>query len=202
MGVNRGLNYWQKGADKRILYTAGPFLYAVNAEDGTLISSFGNAGKVDLHTGLPGHTKDYFINANTPGIIYEDLLIQGSRVSESIEAAPGYIRAFHVETGHLNGPSAPFLNQERKAMRPGPRRPGKLLVEPIPGAASVWIRRKELYLFLQVPPLSTSTVEIAMERIYLLIVSWRSMQIQENAFGIIRSFGTTYGIEIYQLRQI
>ena len=101
MGVNRGLNYWAEGEDKRILFTAGAFIYAVNAENGQLLTSFGKEGRVDLHTGLGEHAQSYFINANTPGIIYKDFLIQGSRVSESTEAAPGYIRAFNVKTGAL-----------------------------------------------------------------------------------------------------
>lgn len=36
-----------------------------------------------------------------PGIVYDDLLIIGSRVSENAEAAPGYIRAFDIRTGQL-----------------------------------------------------------------------------------------------------
>ncbi len=98
-GVNRGLVYYAKDDDKRIFYSAGSFLYAVNATDGKLIETFGDGGKIDLHKGLGRNVEDMFIVSNTPGIIYKDLLIMGSRVSESTGAAPGHIRAFDVNTG-------------------------------------------------------------------------------------------------------
>ncbi|HZE84031.1 MAG TPA: PQQ-binding-like beta-propeller repeat protein, partial [Puia sp.] len=39
--ANRGVVYWENGDDRRILYTAGSSLYAVNAETGQAIGSFG-----------------------------------------------------------------------------------------------------------------------------------------------------------------
>ena len=102
MGVNRGLAYHEdsKGSS-RILYSAGRRLYAVNTEDGQLINNFGENGSIDLATGLEEWAEGYFITANSPGIIYKDIIIIGSRVSESIGAAPGHIRAFNVQTGGL-----------------------------------------------------------------------------------------------------
>ena len=101
MGVNRGLAYWTDGEEKRLLVTAGPHIYAINAADGTLFKDFGENGKVDLHDGLDRNVKELFINSNTPGIIYKDKLIMGCRVSESGGAAavPGHIRAYNVKTG-------------------------------------------------------------------------------------------------------
>jgi quinoprotein glucose dehydrogenase len=101
MGVNRGVVYWEDGNDKRILFTAGPFLRAIDATTGAPILSFGNQGKVDLHDGLGRDVPDLFINANTPGIIYKDLLIQGCRASERSPAIPGHIRAYNVRTGEM-----------------------------------------------------------------------------------------------------
>ena len=43
--VNRGLTYWQEGTDKRILFGFGSELYALNAETGLPIHSFGAAGR-------------------------------------------------------------------------------------------------------------------------------------------------------------
>ena len=101
MGVNRGLTYWTDGIEKRLLVTAGPYIYAINAKDGTLFQGFGENGKVDLHDGLERNIQALFINSNTPGIIYKDKLIMGCRVSESGGAGsvPGHIRAYNVKTG-------------------------------------------------------------------------------------------------------
>ena len=51
-GVNRGVTYWSDGNDKRIFFSAGVYLYALNADNGSLIKSFGDKGKVDLREGL------------------------------------------------------------------------------------------------------------------------------------------------------
>jgi quinoprotein glucose dehydrogenase len=99
--VNRGVTYWQKGNDKRILFSSGPDLYALNAETGMLIRTFGDSGKVSLKEGLGERAKDLYVVATSPGIIYKDLIIMGSRVSEDAGAAPGSIRAFNVRTGKL-----------------------------------------------------------------------------------------------------
>ncbi|MEP7109448.1 MAG: PQQ-binding-like beta-propeller repeat protein [Ferruginibacter sp.] len=97
---SRGVTWWSDGAnDKRILYTAGSDLYCVNAIKGTLIKGFGIDGKIDLHEGLDRDVRDLFITSTTPGIIYKDLIIMGTRVDEGAAAAPGHIRAYNVRTG-------------------------------------------------------------------------------------------------------
>ncbi|MFY0654574.1 MAG: pyrroloquinoline quinone-dependent dehydrogenase [Cyclobacteriaceae bacterium] len=98
-GVSRGCAYWKKGDDERIFYIAGSILYALDARSGEKISSFGNHGKVDLHDGLDRDVSSYDVVSTSPGIIYKDLFIMGSRVSESERAAPGHVRAYNVLTG-------------------------------------------------------------------------------------------------------
>jgi len=101
--VSRGVMYWQSedGKDKRILYSVGEKVYAINAVTGKHISSFGEKGYVDLSKDLDRDTASYnpFIAATTPGIIYKNLMIIGMRVAESADAAPGHIRAYDVLTG-------------------------------------------------------------------------------------------------------
>jgi quinoprotein glucose dehydrogenase len=101
--VNRGVIYWENGKDKRIYYSAGFYLFAVNATTGELISSFGSGGKTDLRQGIYRDIKGLQFNATTPGVIYKNNLIIGSTVGEGPEpAAPGFIRAFDIYTGKLN----------------------------------------------------------------------------------------------------
>jgi quinoprotein glucose dehydrogenase len=55
---------------------------------------------VDLHDGLGiKNADDLHISNTSPGIIYKDLIILGSRLSESAQSAPGHIRAYDVHTG-------------------------------------------------------------------------------------------------------
>ena len=98
---NRGVTYWSDGKDdKRIFYTAGPYMHCINAGTGKLVQGFGNNGKVDLHDGLEmENVKDLFVTSTSPPSIYKDILITGTRVSEGMDAAPGDIRAFDVRTG-------------------------------------------------------------------------------------------------------
>ena len=99
--VNRGVTYWEDGKDKRILFTAGSNLYALDAETGLPVGTFGKSGRVSLKEGLGDRARNSYVVARTPGTIYKNLLIIGSAVSESMGAAPGHIRAFDVRTGRL-----------------------------------------------------------------------------------------------------
>src|SRR5687768_12388136 len=64
--TSRGLTYWEDSNDKRILYTSGPWLYAVDAGTGEAISSFGNNGRVSLKAGLGPTAEDKMVISNTP----------------------------------------------------------------------------------------------------------------------------------------
>jgi len=102
-GVNRGVTYWKGDQDDeaRILFSAGSKLFALNAQTGALIVSFGSGGSVDLRDGLGRDVTGLSVSARTPGIIYQHLLIQGTSLSEGIQSAPGHIRAYDVRTGEI-----------------------------------------------------------------------------------------------------
>lgn len=99
---SRGVTYWTDGKDdRRIFFTAGSNTFAIDAATGKPILSFGNNGSIDLHENLDRDVSDLFIVNSSPGIIYKNLLILGSRVDEAPPSAPGHIRAYDVVTGKL-----------------------------------------------------------------------------------------------------
>lgn len=102
MNVSRGVTYFSnQGKDQRIFYAAASNLICVDAITGKPVVSFADSGKLDLHHDLGRDVKDLYVACTTPGIIYKDLIIIGTRVAEEAAAAPGYIRAYNVYTGKL-----------------------------------------------------------------------------------------------------
>ena len=99
--TNRGVTYWEDGEDKRILYGYNASLYALNAETGKPVGSFGERGQVSLKAGLEKNAKDRYVVSNTPGTLFENLIIMPLRVGEDAGAAIGYIQAFDVRSGNL-----------------------------------------------------------------------------------------------------
>lgn len=83
-GRQRGLAYWENesGRDQRLFTGVGGYLFALDPKTGEVIRSFGEDGSINLESGL-----------NTPGIIYNNLLILGG------VGGKGAVRAFDVMTG-------------------------------------------------------------------------------------------------------
>lgn len=98
---NRAVNYWEEGSDRRLFYAVRQYLYAIDATTGKPIKSFGNSGRVDLREGLGRNPKEQSVSSSSPGVVYKDLLILGSSLSEDLPASPGDIRAYDVRTGKI-----------------------------------------------------------------------------------------------------
>ncbi len=100
--TNRGVTYWTDGKnDKRVLYTSGSSIIAIDATTGVPVAEFGKNGLVNLADDLEGNFKGRSITSNTPGVVYKNTFILGTVVSESADAASGYIRGLDVKTGKL-----------------------------------------------------------------------------------------------------
>jgi quinoprotein glucose dehydrogenase len=93
----RGVTVYQD----RVFVTYRNYLFALDRATGKPIASFGAAGKVDLREGLGRPVDRMSVSASSPGVIFEDLLILGSTVPETLPGSPGHIRAFDVKTGQL-----------------------------------------------------------------------------------------------------
>lgn len=99
---NRGVTWWADDEVQRLFFVAGHFLYALNTGTGKPVSDFGVGGCVDLRDGLGGDPETISsVSATSPGVIYKDLILLGSIVSEDLPSAPGDIRAYDVRTGGL-----------------------------------------------------------------------------------------------------
>ncbi len=98
---NRGVTYWTDGSNRRIFFVASHWLYALDARTGELVKAFGEDSRVDLRQGLGRPPEEMSISATSPGIVYKDLLIMGSIVSETLPASPGDIRAYDALTGKI-----------------------------------------------------------------------------------------------------
>jgi len=87
-GVNRGLAYWADGSDRRILYANDHFLHAVDAVTGRRIPGFGRDGSIDLKEDLGRDASGLSLQATTPGVVFQDLLIMGMQAGLALPHHP------------------------------------------------------------------------------------------------------------------
>jgi quinoprotein glucose dehydrogenase len=108
-GSGRGLAFWQRGNDKRVIYvTPGYQLVALNAATGRPIESFGDDGIVDLKASLDqGDDWDRNqIGTNSPPTIASNVIMVPAAHTplappDQAKNVAGYIRGFDVVTGKL-----------------------------------------------------------------------------------------------------
>ena len=93
----RGLMWWEKDAESRLLYIAGGDLIALEPGTGKPVAGFGDSGKVDLKPS--GEKGPFFVSV--PGVVFEDLIVTGFSTSESSSSLPGAISAHSVVDGKL-----------------------------------------------------------------------------------------------------
>ncbi len=101
LNVCRGVTFFEDGEGGRIFYAAGSHLFCIDASTGIPEGDFASQGMLDLHSDLGDQAQALYVAMTSPGIVYEDLIIIGSRVAEEAAAAPGHIRAYDTRTGQL-----------------------------------------------------------------------------------------------------
>ena len=102
--TTRGMNYWESKdrKDRRLIFSMNSFLQEIDARTGKSIASFGDNGLVNLRVGLDRDVKTVRSGmSNTPGKVFENLIIVGSAPGEAYMSPPGNIRAYDVLTGRL-----------------------------------------------------------------------------------------------------
>lgn len=98
---NRGVAYWRHSRGDRVFHFAKDRMFALDARTGEPVAGFGQGGVVDLRAGLGLPVDDVSLEMTSPGAVFEDLVILGSRVNETYGASPGHVRAYSAETGEL-----------------------------------------------------------------------------------------------------
>ena len=99
-GIQRGLSWWEDSAEARLFFGAGPLLVALDPQTGTPVSTFGDAGMLDLRTLADGGE----VAAPSPAVVFEDLVVigldgdTGGASVLAVDAATGHA-AWHFRAG-------------------------------------------------------------------------------------------------------
>jgi quinoprotein glucose dehydrogenase len=94
---HRGVTVYQD----RVFFTYRNFLYALDRKTGAPIPAFGSEGHIDLRENLDRLVEKMSVSASSPGVIFEDMLIIGSTVPETLPGSPGHIRGYDTHTGKM-----------------------------------------------------------------------------------------------------
>jgi glucose dehydrogenase len=97
------MNYWESPdrKDRRILFLAGGMLTAINAQNGEVIPTFGNNGRVDLRIALYRQVNNPLQTSN-PGRIFENTIIMSLPAQGAgYDATPAEVQAYDVRTGKV-----------------------------------------------------------------------------------------------------
>src|SRR4030095_17037966 len=87
--ANRGVAFWRKGAERRIfLATVRGGLFALEARTGRPIATFGKNGEIDLAAGMSPPGPERYYGVTSPPLVYQDLVITGSAVADSLPQGP------------------------------------------------------------------------------------------------------------------
>lgn len=102
--AHRGVAVWRDGAHTRIFLNARYRLFALDANTGAPIDSFGAGGAVDLSEGLVWAINRKHYTNTSPPVVFKNLVIVGNGVGDRLtyrNDPPGDVRAYDVRTGKL-----------------------------------------------------------------------------------------------------
>jgi len=102
--ATRGIAYWESKdrKDRRLIFAINNHLQEIDARTGKSILTFGNHGLVDLKEGLGRDPRTIVrVQPESPGRVFENLILLGSSTGEAYMSTPGDIRAYDVRTGRM-----------------------------------------------------------------------------------------------------
>jgi quinoprotein glucose dehydrogenase len=102
--VHRGIAAWRDAPSGRlrIFLNSRYRLFAIDAETGRPVETFGDRGSIDLSKGLVWEINKKHYTNTSPPVIYKDLVILGNGVGDRLaykNDPPGDVRAFDARTG-------------------------------------------------------------------------------------------------------
>jgi quinoprotein glucose dehydrogenase len=100
----RGADVWQRGTDRRLVFTRGEFLHVLDSETGKPSPGFGDQGRVNLHIDSP-RANNYRWTGG-PTVVGDVVIVAGNGGGTGDlgivkEGAPEDVRGFDVRTGKL-----------------------------------------------------------------------------------------------------
>ncbi len=100
--VHRGVATWTNGQERRVFINSRWRLFALDANDGKPIASFGSNGQIDLTANLSRTIRKEHYTNTSPPLVWGNLVILGNGVGDRLQYRgdpPGDIQAFDVRTG-------------------------------------------------------------------------------------------------------
>jgi quinoprotein glucose dehydrogenase len=96
----RGTAFWRDGGKLRLFLNSRDRLFALDAQTGKPIVSFGNNGVARLND-LPRISENSHATQSSPPVVYQDLVIVGSQVPDRVQLPDpvGYVQALDARTG-------------------------------------------------------------------------------------------------------
>lgn len=101
---HRGVTTWRDGDDLRVFLASRFRLFSLDARTGEVVTSFGEAGVVDLSQNLIWPIDRSHFEFNAAPVVYKNLVIVGSAVGDRViyrRTPPGDVRAYDARTGAL-----------------------------------------------------------------------------------------------------
>ena len=96
----RGTAFWRGDGKLRLFLNSRDRLFALDAQTGKAIASFGNNGAARLND-LPRISDNSHATQSSPPVVYRDLVIVGSQVPDRVQLPDpvGYVQALDARTG-------------------------------------------------------------------------------------------------------
>ncbi len=137
---NRGLAYWSDGAGngRVLLVTPGYQLIALDSKTGKAVSTFGNAGVVELWDGLDREVKINEIGSSSPAMVVGDVVVIGNAMlggtaPATMNKCPLISAVTMRAPANFSGPFAPCRKEQSSESRPGKKIRGNTPETPASG---------------------------------------------------------------------